>query len=200
MFKGKIFGIGYPKTGTISLNYALILLGYNSIHEPHDFEELVYQKIYRFPQKCRCNQKNIDGSINNPVHWDAITNFGEYIYPFLDKEYPNSKFILTTRNTNTWWDSWQNLYNPNHIHKKPDWWKNKIHNLFYDELNYTEYIVKTKYEQHQNQIKSYFKNRQNTLLILPIELSDKNKWTLLCKFLDCTVIKQPFPHHNKGVY
>ena len=36
-----------------------------------------------------------------------LTNFGEHFYPQLDQAYPNSKFILTIRDEETWLVSWK---------------------------------------------------------------------------------------------
>ncbi|MEO1350360.1 MAG: sulfotransferase, partial [Cyanobacteria bacterium J06635_15] len=47
----KIFNIGLPKTGTVSLNAALVLLGYRSLHNPLDLRFMSYKKgIYNYPR------------------------------------------------------------------------------------------------------------------------------------------------------
>jgi hypothetical protein len=205
MFNGKIFGIGYPKTGTSSLNAALTLLGYESIHEPRDFLELVRLKgIYKFPEiYLKVNRRRGD------VKWDALTDFGSTFYYKLDKEYPRAKFILTTRELESWWMSWINhiidkqpkdkngTKDYSHVLQNGNIWLFKTCDLF-GGIGYDEEVCKYKYELNNCLIEKYFSDRPNDLLILPLE-SDK-KCQLLCEFLSCEKeqLKGHYPHKNKS--
>jgi hypothetical protein len=201
MFKGKIFGIGYPKTGTTSLHFALNSLGYKSLHEPMDFLELVMMKgIYRFPKTSKCGNKN-----NRGVKWDAITDFGATFYYQLDTEYPDSKFILTTRDTDKWWKSWighviggqpPNVKGTNdysHVLSKGNVWLAKQYDMF-GGIGFDEETCRHRYELNNCLIKEYFSYKPHDLLVLPLE--SENKMNLLCGFLDCPAIKRGYPHKN----
>ena len=86
----KVFGIGLSKTGTTSLNDALNLLGIPSIHFPHDaqtFDELARGE-YRL-------------SVLNEYQGVTDTPVAPF-FAQLDKVWPNSKFILTTREKSSW--------------------------------------------------------------------------------------------------
>ncbi|NIQ13131.1 MAG: hypothetical protein GTO02_01590, partial [Candidatus Dadabacteria bacterium] len=79
----KIFGIGLSRTGTTSLNKALEILGYKSIHWPSNNQILT--------DIC-------DGRFKWDIlqTYDALTDIhGAAFYREFDKEYLNSKFILT---------------------------------------------------------------------------------------------------------
>lgn len=78
----KVFGIGLPKTGTLSLNKGLNDLGLRSLHfgDPK-------MGIYRF---------------ETLVNYDALTNACENYFPQVDKTYPGSKFIYTVRDKDSW--------------------------------------------------------------------------------------------------
>jgi hypothetical protein len=182
----KIFGIGLAKTGTSSLNKALEILGYRSIHF------------------CRhLNEINIEGSpisrlstVLNQCSWDAITNSGEHIYPLTDKEFPNSKFILTIRNKEPWLESVKN-----HFLDRPFFEKNRIelprvlsmvHALGH--VVYNEEYLPIVYDNHLRNAKHYFKDRKQDLLI--IDICGGQGWEKLCPFLDRDVLNIPFPYKN----
>ena len=88
--KRKIFGIGLSRTGTKSLTLALNMLGFKVAHYPDDeitLKELMAEK-YNF-------------SILND--FDGITDIT--VAPFyaqLDNLFPDSKFILTIRDKESW--------------------------------------------------------------------------------------------------
>ncbi len=89
----KIFGIGFHRTGTTSLRDALRLLGYTcGRHSPYLYPEL---------------QQNVFTSTFKVVQrYDAFQDFPWFlIYHELDQEFPYSKFILTTRNSESWFNS-----------------------------------------------------------------------------------------------
>ncbi len=87
----KIFGIGLSRTGTTSLNNALKILGFKSVH----FDPRLYDNI------------------NTPIinNFDAFTdNPIPLIYKKLDTLIPDCRFILTTRNIEGWLNSMQWMF------------------------------------------------------------------------------------------
>lgn len=175
----KIFNIGLPKTCTASLNQALIILGFRSLHNPLDLRLLSYQKgIYKYPRD----------------DWDAITNFGENFYPQLDKNYPGSKFILTTRNKDSWLKSASRWYS-----RKPDYppKDNQGRLETFGCITYCEERFSYVYDKHLQSVKDYFMSRSEDLLILNIP-ETPDPWIPLCGFLDLKVPETSFPVHNVG--
>lgn len=81
----KIFCVGFSKTGTFSLNKALLILGYKSVHTM-EIQNTINKNTRR---KCRL----LEG-YESP---DAYTDFVFTYFRRLDKDYPNSTFICTYR-------------------------------------------------------------------------------------------------------
>jgi len=89
----KVFGIGLSHTATKSLNKALKTLGIPSIHWPVDRQ--TYRELSRGNYKLTILKK-----------YKAVTDITVVpFYPQMDKVYPGSKFILTTRDKDAWMSS-----------------------------------------------------------------------------------------------
>jgi hypothetical protein len=177
MQKIKIFGIGFYKTGTSSLAEALTILGYRvtgefGIHDPN-IENNVYDKVLQIIEK-------YDAFQDNP--WPII-------YKFLDEKYPESKFILTIRDTDKWLKSVVK-----HFGNEKTYMRRWIYGVGNPLGN--EDIFKSRFEKHNNQVLVYFKHRNNDLLVL--DFSKGAGWRELCSFLECEVPEVPFPHKNKA--
>lgn len=86
----KVFGIGLSHTATTSLNAALNILGVKSIHWPVD--KTTYQEL-------SCGHYDL----TILKEYQAVTDITvSPFYQALDRNYPGSKFILTTRNKESW--------------------------------------------------------------------------------------------------
>lgn len=143
----KIFGIGLSRTGTKSLAAALQILGYNTLHY------------------CPLVNNGEGVSLDDIKKYDAVVSTSFYnMYATLDLQYPNGKFILTTRDEECWFTS---------ISKYSKRWN------------------KEDLGRHENEVKTYFENR-NDLLFLEIE--HNNSWENLCTFLAKTKPQNSFPH------
>ena len=173
----KAFVIGFPKTGTTSLNEALTTLGYKvqgkfGLRDP-DISRNVYETAFRFVDQ-----------------YDAFEDAPWcYIYKELDKKYPGSKFILTLRPTEQWIKSVVN----NVIRAKPmnEW----IYGASCPQGNEGLYVAR--YECHNKEVLEYFKDRPDDLLVM--RLAEGDGWKPLCQFLHKDVPTVEFPHENKGV-
>lgn len=166
----KIFGIGLTKTATTSLHDAMTILGYSSVHYSvnPDYDVHYNDFICDMPMQTRFN--------------------------FYDNRYPDSKFILTIRNIDSWLDSCEKW-----IVNRPVA-KHSVTGLYRTELYGThifdrQIFIET-YHKHHDRINSYFHNRQNDLLI--IDICKEPSWEKLCYFLDKPIPQTPFPHSNKN--
>jgi hypothetical protein len=174
----KIFNIGLPKTATTSLNEALKILGYRSLHNPLKFRTLTYRhSIYKYPRD----------------DWDALTNFGEHFYPQLDQSYPNSKFILTLRDKDEWLRSAEKWFREPPKNPPIDY-QGRLETFgcmtfHFDRFSYV-------YDLHTANAMAYFHNRPQDLLVL--DCTKGNPWQQLCPYLNKSVPGQPFPHLKKG--
>lgn len=174
----KVFNIGLPKTGTTSLHQALLQLRYRSLHNPLKFRELSYrQGIYRYPDD----------------NWDALTNFGEHFYPQLDRNYPDSRFILTLRDKERWLQSTEKWFSRRPLKPKKDN-IGRVETFGCMRFNHERFSYV--YDYHLNNVKTYFKHRPDDLLILNIDTDDS--WVKLCTFLNEPISDSSFPHRNNG--
>lgn len=170
---GKVFGIGLPKTGTVSLTHALKILGYSAIHQP-------------LPGQIPGLEKTValyDASCGTQLAWNDN-------YKQLDKFFPNSRFILTTRSLSSWlrsYETWSLGY--------PFTYYNIFGGPTYTEDFNREKLTKDFVEYH-NSVEEYFKDRPNDLLIMDFSRGDA--WKKLCKFLSKPIPKILFPHENKN--
>ncbi|MFK7757105.1 MAG: sulfotransferase family protein [Flavobacteriales bacterium] len=175
--KGLIVGVGFQKTGTSSLREALKVLGFRV----KDMSSKVLFPILRG------NYAKAVGMLKN---YDAVEDTPWYIiYKEIDELVPNSKFVLTIRDEEAWYKSVKkhigDLRAPHH-----EWIYGRGKGLPKDDKENTINV----YNKHNEQVKEYFKNRPNDLLI--IDFTKGEKWDKLCAFLDLEVPNEPFPHYN----
>jgi len=165
-----IFCIGFSKTGTTSIDKALSILGYSPIHWPH---------AHIKPRKGW-----IDYIKKSP--YDAFSDAPIYFSDFfkeLDKEFPNSKFILTIRDPNSLVKSWENYF------------RNAPWNLDSEEEKNS--LIKD-YNDHKKDVLEYFKDKPSQLLVF--DVIGGESWQKLCEFLDKNIPNVPFPHIRKANY
>jgi hypothetical protein len=178
MNEKKIFVIGFPKTGTKSLNSALTTLGYKvksyfGSRDP-DISRNVYEMAFRFVEQ-------YDAFEDNP--WCVL-------YKELDEKYPGNKFILTLRPTEKWIKSVVDHFGIK-TRSLLEW----IYGVGYPKGNEDIYIAR--YERHNKEVLEYFKDRPDDLVAF--RLSEGDGWEKLCQFLHKDIPPIEFPHENKGV-
>ncbi|MCP4427745.1 MAG: hypothetical protein GY803_24945 [Chloroflexi bacterium] len=175
MFAGKIFGIGFHKTGTSSLARALDLLGYKVTGSfglmDTDIAETVYQQAYRIVPE-------FDAFQDNP--WPVI-------YRELDERFPGSKFILTLRPTRKWLDSAVAHFGDRSTPMRA--WIYGVGDPRGNEVVYQE-----RYDRHNADVMAYFDNRSDGFLT--IRITEGEGWEKLCPFLNVESPNAPFPHTN----
>ena len=186
--QARIFGIGLSRTGTTSLTAALQHLGINSLHYPHD---LVTHSELAAGQ--------YDLSILED--FQAITDItAPPFYPQFDAVYPGSKFILTVRETGSWLKSVRAHFERlvPHMEENPELrpFTEFICAVVYGTLKFNEGRMTDVYETHLRNVRSYFANRPEDLLV--IDICAGQGWKDLCSFLGCDVPSIPFPHKNRA--
>ena len=163
----KVFCVGTWKTGTTSIYQSLTILGYRT------------GRLLRGGNKPKCGwieyikKSNYDAFTDDPI---------SFLYKELDGMYPNSKFILTIRDKESYIKSYYNYFEGTELEKKPE---------------EKEKILK-EYDKHNNEVKDYFKGRPDKLLTINVVGGDG--WEKLCNFLGKPIPETPFPHKNKGRY
>ena len=177
--QGKIFCIGFHKTGTKSLTASLKQLGF-SVKGRFGVNDCNIN--INALKKAEILIKNYDAFQDNP--WPIL-------FKELDKLVPNSKFILTVRNNESWLRSVVNYFGHH---------KTEMRKWIYGHgspVN-NEKVYLSTYIKHNKSVKEYFSNRKSDLLIMDLEQG--SGWKELCSFLEINNIPQsPFPHENINI-
>ena len=172
--KNKIFGIGLSRTGTTSLTHALKKIGINIIH---------------YPNKTKLFDPKSDGACDIPaaVH-----------YKKLDVNFPNSKFIYTIRDKDEWLISIEK-YLEHKKNRKMGTWELQNRITIYGQIEFDKAVFASKYDQHDEDIRTYFKNREQDLLILNLVGGDN--LDKLFSFIEVSnnTKTNKFPHINKRI-
>lgn len=177
--EGLIVGVGFQKTGTSTLREALKILDYRV----KDTSSRALIPILRG------NYTKILRMLEN---YDAVEDTPWYmIYKELDELIPHSKFILTIRDEESWYSSVKrhigDLRSAHH-----EWIYGRGKGLPKEDKQNTINV----YNNHNQEVIAYFKNRPDDLLI--IDFTKGEKWDKLCDFLDKEIPKDPFPHYNNS--
>jgi hypothetical protein len=180
----KVFGIGWAKTGTTTLGSCLEILGYS--HQGQDLD-LVYDVERGYLERIF----SVVDLFDVFEDWPWIL-----LYKELDQRYPNSKFILTIRDTDKWWRSYQNHVATRGARSDIGRIRKIIYG-FEDGLQHRQAYVE-RYERHNADVLRYFEQRPKDLLVMNWENGDG--WPQLCRFLGKPIPKQPLPHANVGAY
>lgn len=205
--QGKVFCIGYGKTGTTSLEGALIKFGYSLGNQAvgemlvKDWSDGDYNRILGFCHTAEAFQ-DLPFGVRN-------------LYKILDDNFANSKFILTVRESpEVWYDSMIRFHTKlfsSDIERLPDevdlmnskyrykgWILDMMKFLFdypniglYDQEQYIK-----SYLEHIHDVELYFKDRPNDLLVLNV--SEEGSYQKLAAFLGFEVDENAnFPWLNK---
>jgi hypothetical protein len=177
----KVFGIGFHKTGTTTLDTAYQLLGLNACPVRTDLVKSLARADFRPTFE---TVRQFDAFQDNP--WPVI--FRE-----LDREFPGSKFIMTTRDEAKWYKSILNSFGG-----KSTEMRRWIYGEAFGDPKGNEDIYLKRYRQHHKEVVDYFQARPQDLLI--VDWSQGDGWEKICPFLNLPVPAQPFPHANKGDY
>ena len=185
----KVFGIGMNRTGTTSLKKCFRILGLLPVAPtPASSPEIAgatrrllkkgdYEPALKFAERYRSFE-------------DRPWNIWE-MYQQLDRRFPDSRFILTVRDPETWWRSverWITFMKP---------WMRKRYRIHLRSPSLRKDDMIHGYLQYNGAVMDYFVNTEK-LLVIDFEKGDA--WASLCGFLDCPVPQEPFPHQNRLAY
>ena len=181
----KVFGIGFHKTGTSTLGRALRTLGYR----------VQKGRAFNHPGKVFIPEPVTIGKI-----WDSVQaliplyaafedNPWPLLYREIDAACPGSKFIFTFREPDRWLKSASRYFSNRN---------NATLDLIYGQRRFriadNESLALARYEQHNAEIRDYFRNRPHD--ILEWNLEAEPSWEPLCRFLNSDVPAREFPHAN----
>jgi hypothetical protein len=185
----KIFCVGLSRTGTASLTAALETLGFHAKHFP--FVHFRYGKIL-----ARLGFDELRLDEEDLRTYDAFADIT--VIPFykqLDVRYPGSRFILTTRDRDSWLDSCERFprftsaFTPNAEVRA-------LRRLVYGAELFDRTTFAAAHERHHVEVRAYFEERPGDLLVL--DVCGGEGWEPLCAFLERPVPQQAFPRENLG--
>lgn len=203
--KPKIFGIGANKTGTTSLKAAMEDLGF-IVGIQRKAENLIDDWAIR-------DFNNIKKYCFSAQFFQDIPFSLPYTYVAMDQAFPNSKFILTVRNSpEQWYNSitkfhakkWgaegriptkEDLKNATYIYKGGPWHTNRLVFKSSEDDPYEKQSLCDFYTQYNEGVIEYFKERPEDFLILNV--AEKGAYKKLCEFLNIENKKENFPWENK---
>jgi hypothetical protein len=176
----RVFGIGLNKTGTSSLDEALRILGYRTLH---DGGPRVHDAVRRAIDDGQPLLSNLDQRI------DAFSDVGLLSRRFrmLDAQYPGSRFVHTTRPLDAWLDSRRRHVKRNIARKAMGKYDGTF--LVVDEEKWIN-----EWEVHHERVHAYFAGRDH---FLEIDLTTNPGWPPLCTLLDVPEPEVPFPWANR---
>jgi len=182
-FRGKIFGIGFQKTGTSSLNEALRLLGYAAVG---GFRINHPKGVAIAPPVT--NAKVLAVALPRATQADAFNdNPWPLLFRELDQAFPDAKFILTHRAPARWLASVVRHFGDN-----PGDMARWIYGVDQPKGNEARYLEV--YAAHNDAVRDHFAARPGKLL--EIDFEQGAAWTEICAFLGQPIPAIPFPHDN----
>lgn len=212
----KIFCIGYNKTGTTTLETVLKLYGYSVPNQQDQTARLTKSMLEADYTDFSSFCERYDAFQDLPFS-QAST------YVAADALFPNSKFILTERDSNQWFKSMLNFHAK--IFKISDFTKLTEEDIIqrfvylypgfehanisrmlskfsfnqrtiqWDKLFDQKYYIEM-YERRNEEIKRYFMNTPSKLLI--IDITKEKDTSKICNFLNIPIqYKIKMPHQNR---
>jgi len=174
----RVFCIGWHKTGTSTLGYALLELGYEVLGARLDMADSLLSGDYETPLQ----EAGRFNAIQD-VPWAAL-------FKELDERYPNSKFILTVRDEQDWLKSASKHFKDTYF---------ALHEWLYGNgvMRGNEDIYLERFRKHYREVRAYFNNRPEDLLELNFEEGGA-RWEKLCGFLGEPIPNKRFPYLNRG--
>jgi hypothetical protein len=168
----KIFGIGLSRSGSMTLNKALKILGYRSLFV------LTYEQL----------EKNL-------LRYDAFTHTPlATVYRELDCRFPDSRFILNVRDQESWLRSCEKWWAATESAGKPGKATRENNRRTYGTDRFDREIFRGVYDRHLNDVSRHFADREHALLT--VDICGGEGFEKLCPFLGKPVPKQPFPLEN----
>ena len=173
------------KTATTSLHTALEMLGFDSAHwKTAHWAKAIWKEMQIGPQSQTVNRHHALSDLPVPL-----------LYEELDRGYPGSKFILTTRDEDKWIESVRKHWNPEFNRFRRAWdsdpFTHQVHRLVYGQKGFNEELFRARYRRHNAEVLAYFADRPGDLLVMPMD--EGAGWNELCLFLNCPIPQEPYP-------
>ena len=172
MPRTKVWGIGLGRTATRSFCEAMKILGYEKVcHVPAFIQDL--------------------DDVDMAAEGICMSHF-----QYLDLRFPDSKFVLTTRELDVWLRSCKRAFADfpkERITPDSPFYNAMVRNRSarYGTLEFDEQKLTERYYHHHFDVVSHFRSQFERLLI--IDLTKGEQWQKLCTFLNLEIPSVDFP-------
>lgn len=185
----RIFGIGSHKTATTSLHLAMQILGFDSNHwQTAHWAKAIWREM-----------KNLGRSQTLERNYHLCDLPIQLFFRELDQAYPNSKFILTTLDEETWVQAARIHWSSKNKFRAAwdsDGFSHRVHQQVYGRKDFDRETFLATYRRHNQEVREYFKDRPQDLLEMPMSAGGSSHWPALCKFVGKPVPSVEYPHAN----
>ena len=191
----KVIGAGFGRSGTMSLQAALVDLGFGPCYHM----KIALPRIHhlRFFMRAwhgrQVNWKKFFRRYNSVVDWPTCSFYRE-----LMAEFPDAKILLNVRDPEKWYDSmYETIWA---IQPAFPWWFPPIVRRIHNEIIWNGNL-KGDFENREKAISAYREHIETVKKTVPPErllvYDVKEGWAPLCAFLNVPVPQgKPFPHLN----
>lgn len=177
---GKIFGIGLNKTGTRSLADAVRLLGFKALHKGDAATSALVE---------RAEAEGMPLLTHIGPRFDAYFDVEAIIRRFqeLDGQYPNSRFIMSTRSLEGWLHSREK-----HVRANIELAARGAYSGEWLEVDHDGW--RAEWMEHHAAVTNYFAGREDMLVM---DMTAGDGWNKLAPFLGRRVPSRAFPWENR---
>jgi hypothetical protein len=184
----RVFAIGLNKTGTSSVREALVLLGVQPIPSA---QAVVREGLVDAVLRDGDRERALAFARRYRVLGDRPWNVGD-MYRRLHERFPDSRFVLTVRDEESWWRSVSHW-----VEHKPH--MRDVYALHLGGGVFERERFLAHYRAYREEVLGYFREvAPDRLLVMDPERGDG--WDLLCPFLGVSIPSRPFPHANRQRY
>jgi hypothetical protein len=192
----KVFCVGTWKTGTTSMGHALhTIMG--GKHQKWDHKNRLLYFNNKFEDIFRISKRH---RTFDDTPWNCID-----VWPKLKEMYPNSKYILTLREEESWFNSmvkWYrgdlNTFNHSHIVKGIYDRQLKPFGFDIEDMAVLENSKEHWIEWYRKRNKHLIDAFRGTDRLLTYNITTEKGWETLCNFLEKDIPTEEFPHLNKN--
>ena len=195
----QVIGIGYPRTGTMSLKHALESLALGPCY--HMIE------VFRHPEHVAFWLAALRDSGHSSEWRDVFKGFQStadapacHFWKPLAQYYPDAKFVLTVRDADSWYESFQTtVYEAmTHPERSPDDAHRDVQDMarrliletmFESRFENRDFAIQ-RFQEHNEAVMATFDSSR----LLVFDVADG--WAPLCEFLNVPVPDVEFPRSN----
>jgi hypothetical protein len=193
----QVIGAGFGRTGTMSMQAALNLLGYRCYHMKEITERPGHLQAWHdfVSGRAPMDWKTLFQSYEATVDFPACVYYRELL-----REFPNAKVVLTVRDQERWFQSFLTLQETTDRFRVFRFVP-RVRRF----LNFVDLLLGKVFDHprdHDQCIDVFNRHNQEVQKHVPADrllvFRVQDGWDPLCKFLGCEVPGSPFPHLNEG--